>query len=263
LLLLSVRAAKFKMLEKQIKLISLQDITHELEENELDNWQKLIRVLTHEIMNSITPITTLTTSIRRGLRINDRMKTPREIKIEDIEDIVASNDLIEERANGLTNFVRKYRSLTILPRLSTSEFPLLDLFDKLYKMLSEKLQEQEIKFSCDVKPKDLHVVADRQLIEQMLINLLKNAMEATYHAKNARVKLNAYQAKERVYISIEDNGSGIPLDIADKIFMPFYTTKKAGSGIGLSLSRQIMRLHKGTISIRSNPGEKTVVLLKF
>jgi nitrogen fixation/metabolism regulation signal transduction histidine kinase len=263
LLLLSIRAAKFTMLERKIKLISLQDITHELEENELENWQKLIRVLTHEIMNSITPITTLTTSVKRGLRKNNRMKTPGEILHEDIEDIVVSNELIEERANGLTNFVRKYRSLTILPRVNTTEFSLHDLFAKLHKMLKMELQQLQVEFDCRVNPADLKIVADRQLVEQMLINLIKNAMEATLGTSNATINLTAHQREERMYISIEDNGPGIPPEITDKIFMPFFTTKKKGSGIGLSLSRQIMRLHKGSISIQSKPGEKTAVLLKF
>jgi nitrogen fixation/metabolism regulation signal transduction histidine kinase len=259
-----VKATELKFESNIIKLVSFQNITNELDKKELDSWQRLIRVLTHEIMNSISPITSLTGVISGYFKKKD---DERPIPLENIDRQIVSKTLsglntIEETGKGLLDFVEKYRSLTSLPKPNLCRFTIGSLFSKC-KLLMESIISENIKITASVNPEDIAIVADYAQIEQTLINLIKNAVEAINGKKNGTIHLNAFISDEGTFILVEDDGSGIPGDIIEDIFVPFYTTKKNGSGIGLSLSKQIMQNHYGTISVNSSPDKGSVFTLKF
>jgi two-component system nitrogen regulation sensor histidine kinase NtrY len=259
-----VKAAELKFESNVIKLISFQDITNELDKKELDSWQRLIRVLTHEIMNSISPITSLTKVISGYFK---KKEDGSQIPLENIDYQVISKtlsglDTIEETGKGLLDFVDKYRSLTSLPKPDLGKFTINSLFWKC-KLLMESDIPKNIKITASVYPEDISIVADYAQIEQILINLIKNAVEALSEKKNGIIHLKAFYADDSTLVQVEDNGIGISGDIIEDIFVPFYTTKKNGSGIGLSLSKQIMQNHDGTISVNSAPNKGSDFTLKF
>jgi signal transduction histidine kinase len=246
---LMIRSREIRFGEKVSRLISLQDIRHELDEKELDSWQKLIRVLTHEIMNSIAPIVSLTGTLRRFFNENDKLGRPDIIDSETIVNVIQGLDTIEERGNGLLNFVNSYRKLTRIPEPEFSTFPIREWFDQIRLLLHEKLEYQHIRldFSLDSRLKEL--TADKKLMTQVIINILNNAMEALEEmAEHRKIAVSIELSKQnRPLIKISNNGPAIPVETIEKIFVPFFTTKENGSGIGLSLSRQILRLHRGNI----------------
>jgi two-component system, NtrC family, nitrogen regulation sensor histidine kinase NtrY len=259
-----VRATEIKFESNVIKLLSFQNITNELEKKELDSWQRLIRVLTHEIMNSISPITSLT-SVISGYYKNkntDNPVLPEEINSQTISRTLSGLNTIEETGKGLLDFVDKYRSLTSLPKPNVCRFKIEDLFRKCEILMGSNIPKN-IKITTHAKPDDISLEADYAQVEQVLINLVKNSSEALYGKINGFINLKAIYDNGNVIIQVEDNGPGIPSDIIDDIFIPFYTTKENGSGIGLSLSRQIMRNHNGTISVSSALDKGTVFTLKF
>jgi two-component system, NtrC family, nitrogen regulation sensor histidine kinase NtrY len=259
-----VKASELKFESNVIKLVSFQDITNELDKKELDSWQRLIRVLTHEIMNSISPITSLT-GVISGYFKKKGDETP--VPLEYIDNQVIYKTLsglntIEETGKGLLEFVDKYRSLTSLPKPDLNKFTVGSLFRKC-KLLMESNISDNIHISTSVKPEDLSIIADYAQIEQVLINLIKNASEALSGKKNGKIDMKAFYADDGTLIQVEDNGHGISGDIIEDIFVPFYTTKENGSGIGLSLSKQIMQNHDGTISVNSAPDKGSRFTLKF
>ncbi len=259
-----VKATELKFESNVIKLVSFQDITNELDKKELDSWQRLIRVLTHEIMNSISPITSLTGVIAGYFK---KKEDGSQILSENIDHQIVSKTLsglntIEETGKGLLDFVDNYRSLTSLPKPNLCKFTIDNLFRRC-KLLMESNFPDNIKITVDVKPEDINITADYAQVEQVLINLIKNAIEALSMKKNGIIHLKAFNADDGTIIQVEDNGSGISNDIIEDIFVPFYTTKKSGSGIGLSLSKQIMKNHDGTISVNSAPNKGSEFTLKF
>jgi two-component system nitrogen regulation sensor histidine kinase NtrY len=259
-----VKATELKFESNVIKLVSFQDITNELDKKELDSWQRLIRVLTHEIMNSISPITSLTTVISGYFKKKDD-ENP--VSLELIDHQIVSKTLsglntIEETGKGLLDFVDKYRSLTSLPKPNLSKFTIDNLFRKC-KLLMESNLSDNIKIIASAYPEDIAIVADYAQVEQVLINLIKNASEALSEKKNGTIHLKAFYVDDTTLIQVEDNGIGISGDIIEDIFVPFYTTKENGSGIGLSLSKQIMQNHNGTISVNSAPDKGSKFTLKF
>jgi nitrogen fixation/metabolism regulation signal transduction histidine kinase len=259
-----VKSTELKFESNVIKLVSFQDITNELDKKELDSWQRLIRVLTHEIMNSISPITSLTTVISGYFKRKDDGKP---IPLKNIDYQIVSKTLsglntIEETGKGLLDFVDKYRSLTSLPKPNLSKFTIDSLFLKC-KILMESNISNNIKITASVYPEDISIVADFAQVEQILINLIKNSIEALSNKKNGTINLKAFYAGDGTVIQVEDNGIGISGDIIEDIFVPFYTTKENGSGIGLSLSKQIMQNHDGTISVNSAPNKGSEFTLKF
>jgi nitrogen fixation/metabolism regulation signal transduction histidine kinase len=259
-----VKATELKFENNAIKLVSFQDITNELDKKELDSWQRLIRVLTHEIMNSISPITSLTAVISGYFKKKD---DGNHIPLENIDHQVVSKTLsglntIEETGKGLLDFVDKYRSLTSLPKPNLCRFTIESLFSKC-KLLMESSIPVNINITASVTPEDIIITADYGQVEQILINLIKNAVEALSDIKNGTIKLKSFYADDAAFIQVEDNGIGISGDILEDIFVPFYTTKKSGSGIGLSLSKQIMQNHDGTISVNSAPDNGCTFTLRF
>jgi signal transduction histidine kinase len=251
------------VIEKEvIKIVTFQDFKKELEEKELASWKKLIRVLTHEIMNSITPITTLSVAVRRIIKPEDKIKDINHLQQDDLEDIFINNTVIEERSKGLLEFMDQYRKLTKIPTLNLEEVKLKTLIEDQQSLFKSIIDQDGIEFQIDISPEDLMVNLDNKLTEQVLINLIKNAIEAL---DKPRKRIQIYGGKELdyIYIKVVDNGKGIPLDIQDQIFIPFYTTKETGSGIGLSLCREIIQTMKGSIMFESTEGEGSVFWLKF
>ncbi len=266
LLQLAVKASVFKMEERRIKLVSLQNIKNELEEKELESWQKLIRILTHEIMNSISPISSTIKTIKGFLTGSGNKRTRRvnDIKQELIDDSVKGLNIIEERSDGLVDFVEKFRSLTLLPKPVFRQFSIMELFDSIKLLMAKEVHINKITLKIQVVPPSLILTADKKLIEQILINLVNNSIQAFDNIKNRKIILKAfYFSDKNPVIQVIDNGKGIDDENIDKIFIPFFTTKKKGSGIGLSLSREIMRLHSGRIRVRSVPEKETVFTLEF
>ncbi|MCF8230886.1 MAG: GHKL domain-containing protein [Bacteroidales bacterium] len=265
LLQLSIIATQLKLRGKELTLVSLQDIHAELEEKEIESWQKLIRVLTHEIMNSITPISSLVSTVD-GMLIDetDERLTMKTLDDEEVQNVREALTTISNRSQGLLNFVDIYRNLTRIPKPNFKHFKISDLFQQDARLLQPKFESGGIDFNYSIDPDNLMVTADPDLVDQILINLLVNAIDAVENAENPKIRMKAFLNKNsRMIVEIADNGCGIKPDRMDKIFMPFYTSKDNGSGIGLSLSRQIMHLHKGNISVRSRPEEGSVFTLTF
>jgi signal transduction histidine kinase len=251
--------------ETQYKLVSLQDIRSELDEREVETWQKLIQVLTHEIMNSVTPIISLSKIIRGLLAAEgDQVRDLAEIDLEDAQDMLDSIVTIESRSKGLLHFVHAYRSLTKIQQARFAPIEPPQLLKRIQTLLGPELVKRNIALHIYPIEEGIVIQADQELIEQVLINLVKNAMEGLEGRPDAKIEFKVSRSQDqRPMIQVIDNGSGINPEYIDKIFIPFFTTKKRGSGIGLSLSRQIMRLHRGSISFHSNLGSGTVFSLIF
>lgn len=262
---LSVYAIELSMSGENFKLISLQNIQSELEENEMEAWQKLVRVLTHEIMNSVTPISSLATTVESDLvTYLDCGKDVCEIRQEDLSDIHLAVQTIQRRSEGLIRFVSDFRSLTQTPEPKFQFVEVALLLEQVRLLLKHEMETNKIKFEVNVNPDNLIVTMDPELIQQVLINLLKNAIQAFDEQEVKNIWMYAYQDEKNNYlIAVKDNGSGIDDEAQSKIFIPFFTTKKTGSGIGLSLSRQIMRKHNGSISVKSKVGEGTEFIMRF
>ena len=262
---LSLYATEFRMRGEDYVLVAFHDIHAELEEKEIESWQKLIRVLTHEIMNSITPISSLASTVHEML-INEKddKLNFNILEDDDLENIDHALLTIQKRSQGLLNFVDIYRNLTRIPKPNFRYFQIKEAFDRAEQLLRPKIEDLNITCACNVYPEDLMLTADPDLLDQVLINLILNAIDAVKSKENPEVTLIAYNNQNnRTTIEVSDNGTGIQPDIVDKIFMPFFTSKKEGSGIGLSLSRQIMHLHKGSISVKSKIDEGTVFTILF
>ena len=264
ILQLMIYATVFILQGRQFKLVSIQNIQSELEEKEMEAWQNLIRVLTHEIMNSITPIASMSATANDMLAKSSEKKGEKKSDCESMNDIRSAVQTIQKRSQGLLHFVNSYRELTRIPKPNFQIFPISTLFDRVQQLINIQIKDKNIHFRTIVEPETLELTADLELIEQVLINLLFNAIHAVQDRSDARIGLSA-QNDERgqIIIQITDNGPGIIEEAQEKIFIPFYTTKKEGSGIGLSLSRQIMRLHRGSITVRSNPNIETTFTLRF
>jgi two-component system, NtrC family, nitrogen regulation sensor histidine kinase NtrY len=264
---LAIKATVFKISGKEIRLISLQDIKNELDEKEMDSWQKLIRVLTHEIINSVTPITSLTTTISGFFRKGDHVLPAGDIPDESIKEALKGIGYIEERGKNLISFVSKFRSLTKLPTPKFEDVSLERLFEGIKLLKKDDLALNGINFKYEISVENQTLLCDRSLIEHVLINLVNNASDALLnknHGEERSIELIASAGENKHQrIDIRDNGAGIPDDVIENIFIPFFTTKEHGSGIGLSLSRQIMKLHGGTITVYSKPGIETVFSLFF
>ncbi len=265
LLQLSINATQFKMRGEEFTLISLQNIHNELEEKEIESWQKLIRVLTHEIMNSITPISSLAGTVRGMLldETHEELVKMNQLDDDDVESVQSALNTIEKRSQGLLNFVEIYRNLTRIPKPNFRYFKVRQIFENAEQLLMPKIEQLNIDCSYKIMPDELMITADPDLVDQVIINLMLNAIDAVKDNEKPIIRMVASEVNNKIKIEIRDNGYGIKPDIMDKIFMPFFTSKTHGSGIGLSLSRQIMHLHKGNISVRSKPDEGTIFTLTF
>jgi two-component system nitrogen regulation sensor histidine kinase NtrY len=258
---LSIYATAFRLSEQYYTLVSIQNIRSELEEKEMEAWQKLIRVLTHEIMNSITPISSLASTANDLLQTGSKASA---IPPDKLNDVRVAIQTIEKRSQGLLHFVDAYRNLTRVPRPNFKIFRVSDIFAQVEQLMRARMPGIAVRFSMDVDPESLELTADPELIEQILINLLLNALHAVHDQPSGVITLRSgLDERGRVIVEVMDNGPGISEEAREKIFVPFFTTKEEGSGIGLSLSKEIMRLHKGSIQFHSLPGKETVFRLTF
>ena len=249
---------------QQHKLITINDIKREIEQKELDAWIKLIRVLNHEIMNSTTPISSLTETILMLLENKNACPKPlKELNEQVIGDVIGSIKTIQKRSEGLYNFVNEYRKLTKVPLPRIEEVLIKELIDEVITLMQPVISGNGIALQININPNDITILLDPNLIEQVLINLIKNAVEALEKIPHPEIGIKSWVTNDQAFIAISDNGQGIEPEITDEIFVPFFSTKEQGSGIGLSLSRQIMRLHGGHISVQSIPGKSTIFILSF
>ena len=259
---LSVYVIELLMRGERFKLVSLQNIQSELEEKEMEAWQNLVKILTHEIMNSIAPISSLAGTLKG--EIEQRIESNERASDEELEDFLMGMSTIEKRSEGLINFVSEFRSLAHIPTPKFGIIGISKLFDQLEILLQNQLESQGVSLEKDLNPKELILFGDQTQIEQVMINLLQNAIQALEEAEVKRITLKAFiDEAGKIILEVCDTGKGIEEEALGKIFIPFFTTKKKGSGIGLSLSKQIMRRHKGNIQVRSKLGEGTTFKLIF
>ncbi len=245
-------ASIFQTEGKTHKIIACQNINETLDEAEAMAWQKLLRVMTHEIMNSVAPISSLAATLK------DRIKG-----MDPLEDLSLGLETIQRRSEGLLKFAETYRNLSKITKPNLNEVCIRDLFRNLHFLMQPTLDQKNIEFEVTLKDRSLKIEIDLNLIEQVLINILVNAMEALKEISVPKISMSASELNHKILLKISDNGAGISPDILDKIFIPFFSTKKNGSGIGLSLCQQIMLLHKGSIQVRSRVGEGSLFILQF
>jgi len=246
------------------RLIALQDIKAELQAKELEAWQNLTKVLRHEIMNSIAPISSLTSTLSEVLKEDVIKKNGlNTIEDESLEDLTEGLSTISSRSEGLINFVNAYRDYTNLPEPDKRPTDVKSLVQNTTALLKNDFLKSNVALEVIHAETSIELNIDYQLIEQVLINILKNALEVVENKENAKVKLEISMHGELVTVSISDNGAGITPEATEKIFMPFFSTKNRGSGIGLSLSKQIMQLHGGDILLETELGKGATFRMVF
>ena len=251
-------ATMFQTEGKINKVIACQNINEAIDETEAKAWQKLLSVMTHEIMNSVAPISSLAGTLKNRL-----LQTAVSDNTSDRDDLELGLETIQRRSDGLLKFAETYRNLNKITTLTLKKVFVRDLFENLHTLMQPTLEQKNIELEVILKDPGLMIEVDVNLIEQVLINLLINALEAVKEKANPRIVLSAMQEGDKTLIKVADNGVGISDELLDKIFIPFFSTKKSGSGIGLSLCKQIMLLHKGTIQIQSVEGEGSAFVLMF
>jgi signal transduction histidine kinase len=233
-----------------------------MDENESEAWRKLLSVMTHEIMNSVAPIASLAGTIHRQLENSRDNIQPAQQN--GFDDLLLGVETIQRRSEGLLKFAQTYRNLNKITHPNLSKVLVRDLFENLYQLMLPTLDQKGIEMDIVLKNPEITLDADINLLEQVMINLIINAVEALKDRPEPRIILSAIAGSHgKVTIKVADNGAGIPHELLDKIFIPFFSTRKSGSGIGLSLCKQIMMLHKGNIQVQSNPGEGTAFFLHF
>jgi len=246
------------------RLISLQDIQTELDATQAEAWEDLVRVLTHEIMNSITPVTSLAataTDVVADVLDKVRDNQPIENDLVDLHDAI---ETVARRSDSLVQFVDSYRQITRLAPPEKKRIRLADLFETVVRLARAECPRDDTEFIVEVNPSELDVYADAVLLEPVLINLLRNAWQATESIDTPVIRLSGrLNRRHNVVVEVADNGPGIPADIATKIFVPFFTTREKGSGVGLALARQVMIAHGGFIRVNSNDGGGSVFSLTF
>ncbi|GGH39049.1 histidine kinase [Dyadobacter endophyticus] len=257
---LALQAAAIQLRGMWVKIVVLQNIQTELQQQEVESWQNLTRVLRHEIMNSMTPIVSLVGTMRLIVNEDIERSTSDQEAVNDLKEALST---LEKRSKGMMQFVNAYRDFTTLPKPVFANLGVAELLQEVLQLLQTDLTQSGVIWKLSVKPELLTVKADASQIQQVLINLIKNASEAFSHQTERLITLSAYQVDGTVIIEVADNGDGIEPEALENIFIPFYTTKKTGSGIGLSLSRQILQQHNGQLNVESQVGKGTVFTLEF
>jgi two-component system, NtrC family, nitrogen regulation sensor histidine kinase NtrY len=262
--MLSIDVSTNLLLDLPHRLIIIQDINQEIEQKEIEAWHKLIRILTHEIMNSVTPISSLTETTQSMLRNKDGMlRKAAELNDEVISDIEFSLRTIQKRSEGLLEFVETYRTLSKIPKPVLAPVQVRSLLESVEQLMREEMAKNKIQLNVKVNTTTGIVPMDRTLVEQILINLIGNSIHALAGKPDPRIVLSAYDADRNLIIEVYDNGCGIPEKVLGHIFVPFFSTRQTGSGIGLSLSKQIISAHGGNITVKSTPEVETRFFLKF
>lgn len=256
-----VTASVLRSDDRLYKLLAFQNVSEALDETESKAWQKLLNVMTHEIMNSVAPISSLADTLKNRLQSPEIANSPVSSQLEDLE---LGIDTIKRRSEGLLKFTESYRNLNKITKLDLKKVLVRDLFENLNNLMMPTLDKKNIELEIILRDPQLAIEADINLVEQVLINLLVNAIEAVKDREEPRITLSAeLQSNNKTIVKIGDNGVGMPPELMDKIFIPFFSTRKTGSGIGLSLCKQIMLLHKGNIQVQSTEGKGSAFLLQF
>jgi two-component system nitrogen regulation sensor histidine kinase NtrY len=263
--LLFFRATLIRKNDQLLKLVSIQDIRQELESKEVESYRKLIRVLTHEIMNLLTPMTSVSKALFAQYHRNNQP-----IKLSDMDDntiitTIRGLHVIEEQGRGMINFVNNYRKISKIPSPVIEAFSVAEWMEQLKIVFTSELESGHIDFEILADKAVRQIVADKKLINQVIINVMNNAIDAVKENEgNKKIEFHILpNFQNRVLIKISNNGPYIPPELQEKIFVPFFTTKKNGSGIGLSISQEIMKLHKGSLSVLSMPENHTVFVLEI
>jgi two-component system nitrogen regulation sensor histidine kinase NtrY len=257
---LLVSATQFKLRGEAFTLLAFKNVSQALADTETAAWQQLLRVMTHEIMNSVAPIASLADSLGRHVQRVRQQEASGEL----LDDVGTGIRIIQQRSEGLLRFAQVYRDFSTLASPQRTTLYVQELLQATRQLLAEQLAAQGIEVTLSVRPAHLTLHADGHLLEQVLINLVLNAAQALAQIPNSRLSLLAWSdEQERVIIEVKDNGSGIPADVLDSIFIPFFTTHPNGSGIGLSLAKQIMQLHQGSIQVHSVEGAGSAFQLWF
>lgn len=254
---LLLHATQFMLRERMYTLVSLHNIQSELDKHELESWQKLARVLTHEIMNSITPIASLASTT--GALFASYRGEP------DVAgSITSALHTIENRSGGLLRFVESYRKLLRVPAPVVQPVCACELLERVENLVRPQAEEQGIALSMQCEPKDVLLVVDAALMEQALINLVLNAMIAVAGCGQPRIDVAVRKSRDgQIHMSVRDNGIGMNAEVQEKIFVPFFTTRKDGSGVGLSIAKQIVYAHSGSLAVQSAPGEGTTFTIRL
>ncbi|MDF2433123.1 MAG: two-component system, NtrC family, nitrogen regulation sensor histidine kinase NtrY [Mucilaginibacter sp.] len=256
-----VTASMLRSEDKIYKLVAFQNVSEALDETESKAWQKLLNVMTHEIMNSVAPISSLADTLKNRLKSPEIANSLASSQLEDLE---LGIDTIKRRSEGLLKFTESYRNLNKITKLDLTKILVRNLFETLNSLMRPSLEKKNIELEIILRDPALAIEADLNLIEQVMINLLVNAIEAVKDRECPRITLSAeIQNNNKTLVKVSDNGSGMPPELLDKIFIPFFSTRKSGSGIGLSLCKQIMLLHKGTIQVQSSNGVGSAFILQF
>ncbi|CAG5003601.1 Alkaline phosphatase synthesis sensor protein PhoR [Dyadobacter sp. CECT 9275] len=255
---LALQGAAIQLRGTWVRIVVLQNIQTELQQQEVESWQNLTRVLRHEIMNSMTPIVSLVGTMRMIVNEDIEKSTTDQEAVTDLKEALHT---LEKRSKGMMQFVNAYRDFTTLPKPVFTSLNVTELLNDVIQLLQTDLVASGVLWKLNVKPENLTIKADSSQIQQVLINLIKNASEAFSIQTSRLITLNAYSTDSHTVIEVEDNGDGIEPEALENIFIPFYTTKKTGSGIGLSLSRQILQQHGGNLTVVSEVGKGTVFSL--
>jgi nitrogen fixation/metabolism regulation signal transduction histidine kinase len=252
-------ATAFQTDNKKYKLIAFQNVNEALDETESKAWQKLLGVMTHEIMNSVAPISSLAETLKNRLQL----ASP-QLHDDAVEDLELGIDTIQRRSEGLLKFAETYRNLNKITTLNLKKIFVRDLFANLHQLMQPTFEQKNTEVEIILRNPDLQMQADASLLEQVFINLIVNALEAVKEKEHPKIVLSADQALDKkIILKVADNGQGMPEEVIEKIFIPFFSTKKNGSGIGLSLCKQIILLHKGNIQVQSVEGQGTVFVMQF
>ncbi|OYQ33580.1 hypothetical protein CHU95_14455 [Niveispirillum lacus] len=265
---LTVTATRLILGGESRLLLSLQNIAGDLEATEVRAWQDLVRVLTHEMMNSLTPIASLTRTAQGVLSDLKEKVAGQADLVDEMQDAEMAIDTVARRSNSLLRFVERYRQFTSVPKPQLARIKVKEITERLQRLMAPAADSHGVSMEVLVLPPQLELLADADMVEQVLINLLKNAVEAMRDVQPRTgghlIRLTAHLDEGgHVVINVGDNGPGIPSDVAEKIFIPFYTTKRDGSGVGLSLARQVMLAHGGSINLTPDPDGGSVFTLRF
>lgn len=262
--ILATEISTFLMIDKHYRIITIQDINSEIEQKEIEAWHKLIRILTHEIMNSITPISSLSETMQGMLSDKSGHQKPlQSIQDETIKDIRFSLNTIQKRSESLLEFVESYRTLTRVPKPNLELVQVKSFLASIENLMREEFIRQSVKLTITIDDEKQMLNIDPVLIEQVVINLLRNSVHALENRRDKRIDITCHDEENNTVLTVRDNGKGIPEKELKDIFIPFFSTKKDGSGIGLSLSKQIISLHGGRIRVSSNVDEGTSFYLVF
>jgi len=252
--ILGLQVMEINLKGEEVKVVSIHDLSAGMERKEIDDWIRLIRILSHEIMNSLAPITSISTPLKEVWAEYDSAKTAQGAAVSAIQQTMKGLDAIAEQSAGLTTFFESYRILSRIPDPLRKEFAVSDLLEKLETLTEHYREQPGLRLFFECPSPELKILADEQMITQVMLNLVKNAVQAVDGIAAAEISISAALEENRVVLKVTDNGEGIPPEISDEIFMPFFTTRKRGTGVGLSYSRQVMALNGGRIEFDSQPG---------